>query len=219
MIILSLNVRGLNSFRKVEGVKALVRLHMVDILILLETIVRNNNLVKIKRKFGSNWMWQHNYAHSSKGRIWLGWDTTKVKVGVSNLNEQVVNFDVEDRYSLHKLIINAVYGLHTIGDRKVLWESPRISHQSISIPWLIVSDFNTVFSAKHRVNRAEVTSAEFKDGSDCLEDLGLSMIKSSGHFFPRLRGRTWLKGNVVEEIMLLGLVSGSVNMERLLLSI
>lgn len=59
----------------------------------------------------------------------------------------------------------------------------------MACPKLIVGDFNTVFHTDHRINGAEVSEAEIRDGCECIKHLGLAFIKSSGHLYSLPKGR------------------------------
>lgn len=69
MIILSWNIRGLNSPSKIQGVRRLIRVHKVDMIALFETSVKIKNIDKLVGRLGKEWSWYHNYSHSMKGRF------------------------------------------------------------------------------------------------------------------------------------------------------
>ena len=56
----SWNIRGLNSPHKQQEVKKLIRDNNLDVVCLLETKVRRNNLSSIKNNCFFNWDYLHN---------------------------------------------------------------------------------------------------------------------------------------------------------------
>lgn len=69
---------------------------------------------------GRKWTWFHNYEHSEKGRIWVSFDANRLKVLSKLIYEQLMHFEVQDRSQDDKICFSAVYGLHTIADKKPL---------------------------------------------------------------------------------------------------
>ena len=55
MIVLSLNIRGLNDPGKVAAVRKLLSEQKCDVICLIETKVQQQNFTKIQRKFGCAW--------------------------------------------------------------------------------------------------------------------------------------------------------------------
>lgn len=51
--------------------KLLISKHHINVIALLETIVRQHNSSRIQQKFGHQWSWISNYAYSPTGRILL----------------------------------------------------------------------------------------------------------------------------------------------------
>lgn len=93
---------------------------------------------------------------------------------------------VSNKVNTIKLIVTFVYGLHTISDRKELWREQKRLVVSW-IPWLIMSDYNTIFYPEHRANGNQNTIQEITDGLDCIEELNLDFLKYQGQFY------TWSK--------------------------
>lgn len=78
---------------------------------------------RVIAKLGWKWSWIHNYEHSLKGRIWIGWDAFIVYMMVTYSFEQVPSVDIRDRAKSLSCSISFVYGLHTIQDKKAMWQT------------------------------------------------------------------------------------------------
>ncbi|XP_048502821.1 uncharacterized protein LOC125498623 [Beta vulgaris subsp. vulgaris] len=76
----------------------------------------------------------------------------------------------------------AVYGLHTILDRKSLW-SGLLGHVQSQELMIIIGDYNVIFSSNDRANWTLVTDAETVDFEDFLLQSSLIEVKSIGLFY------------------------------------
>jgi hypothetical protein len=120
--ILSWNVRGLNSPRKREVVKKLLRDWRCDIICLQETKINKMDLQTVKSLWGSPYSdWVALDAVNTAGGVLLIWDkrmveqvdVVKGKFSVSCLWKGLVDgFD---------WACFGVYGPHTDGERLELW--------------------------------------------------------------------------------------------------
>ena len=81
-----------------------------------------------------------------------------------------------------------VYGLHTIVDRRDLWDSLRM--WCPSGPWLVLGDFNSILSQDDKLNGNVVSMYEIDDFHNYCHDLGLFNLNYSGCHF------TWSTGHV-----------------------
>lgn len=130
-------------------------------------------------KFGPRWKWVHNYAHSPKGRVWVGWLEETLEVQIDRMLEQVITVKVSEKANREEMLITFIYGLHSIVDRKELWVELE-AQDSTQLPWVLVGDFNTVFDYDKRVNGNPITYQEVVDGQQCIQRLRLDFIKPVG---------------------------------------
>ena len=182
MNILSWNIIGLNDPNKVVGVKRLLRLHSVSIVGLLETKVKYHKVTALQKKFGSKWLWQCNYNHSTRGRIWLGWVDDLVNVTVLHVHEQFIHCFVTDKQMKNPIYLTVVYGLHTVETRRALWRD-LLSLVVTTSPWLLLGDFNSVLASSDRINGAPISQYEIQDFEDFLLNADVTEVQSSGFHF------------------------------------
>ncbi|XP_056697419.1 uncharacterized protein [Spinacia oleracea] len=155
-----------------------------DPLSILETRVKASKYPVVRKKFGRNWCWLENYLYCPRGRIWVGWQASLVSVKLVKSHEQVIHMEVCDLHGVFMFYFSAVYGLHTIDDRKHLWsELGGISVSVGNSPWLISGDFNALLDVQDRVNGNPVSLAEVRDFSAFVDTYQLVELKSSGHYF------------------------------------
>ena len=64
-----------------------------------------------------------NYSYNSKDRIWLALNYTMIRVDIVFTSDQVIHSLVTDKNTQHKMYFTGVYGLHSIENRKPLWNT------------------------------------------------------------------------------------------------
>lgn len=114
---------------------------------VLENRVKEPNADSIIKKVFNNRKWITNYDAAPGGRIWVVWDRKNVELEVYQVHEQYIVGQVTMNQNRIKFNFGAVYGMHTIQDKKTLWEDLRRTINGISGPSLIMSDFNTIISS------------------------------------------------------------------------
>lgn len=182
MILTTWNIRGFNDPNKVPVVKALLRNHSVNMLGLLETKVKAKNTLKIQKKFGLNWKWKTNDDFSNKGRIWVGWKDDDLDVQIILCHEQFIQCLVETKDRKHKIHVYVIYGLNTVQDRKIMWNSLSSAYDN-NMPAIFAGDFNAVTSVEDRINGKQVAQHEIIDFLNFLANLNLISIDTKGPYF------------------------------------
>ncbi|XP_019108013.1 uncharacterized protein LOC109136392 [Beta vulgaris subsp. vulgaris] len=79
--------------------------------------------------------------------------------------------------------IAAVYGLHTVQDRKELWRE-LLSHTVVCHdPLILIGDFNAVTYIRDRINGAQITNHETHDFNDFIMRVQVMEAPSNGLFY------------------------------------
>ncbi|KAK9023547.1 hypothetical protein V6N11_003765 [Hibiscus sabdariffa] len=75
MLILVLNISGINDPRRLKRKRLLKKVNQleVEVLCLLETRVKQPNASPIVKKWFSDWSWLENYCDAENGRVWQLW--------------------------------------------------------------------------------------------------------------------------------------------------
>ncbi|XP_019235172.1 PREDICTED: uncharacterized protein LOC109215545 [Nicotiana attenuata] len=142
----------------------------------LETRVKQRRAKDIQKKFGRDWKVIDNYNDAPNGRIWLCWKGSTVNVDVKQITSQMIHCHLKDKNSEFQSDVTIVYGLHTIADRRDLWNQLRDISARTNDPWLIIGDFNSVLSVEDRINWAPVHQNEVVNFKQCLSDIGVGLI-------------------------------------------
>ena len=130
-----------------------------------------------------------NVIASSTARIVIFWNSSTIKVDFVDCSAQCVHVVINSLViSFHATF---VYGLHTIVDRRDLWDSLRM--WCPSDPWLVLGDFNSILSQDDKLNGNAISLYETNDFHNCCHDLGLFDLNYSGCHFTWSNGHVWSK--------------------------
>ncbi|XP_062080445.1 uncharacterized protein LOC133785209 [Humulus lupulus] len=93
--------------------------------------------------------WDFYSSPITEGRILIIWRKILLKVIVLEETNQYVHCYIKMAGQKHPFSATFVYGLNTMEERKILWQSlPRLSLLASS--WVILGDFNAIFTTKDR---------------------------------------------------------------------
>ncbi|KAK4397729.1 hypothetical protein Sango_1248400 [Sesamum angolense] len=171
------NVRGLNRSLKQNGVAHLIKNNQPCILGILETKLAATVIPKIIHRSFSRWCQANNFDTIAGGRILIIWNPTVIDLHQEDISFQVINCHVTNKFSQLSFYISFTYGLYTIVNRRSMWEKLLELGRSLSMPWLILGDFNWVKSPAEKQLGVPPTWYELKDFADCCLALGLMMLK------------------------------------------
>ncbi|KAG5621962.1 hypothetical protein H5410_007180 [Solanum commersonii] len=85
--------------------------------------------------------------------------------------------------ALERFSFTAVYGLHTIKDRKSLWGKLRSINLRQQGPWLSMGDYNAIHRAEDRLIGSTIHEAETKDFDSFLKDTRMAILRANGREF------------------------------------
>ena len=191
MIIHCWNVRGLNSPLKQHEVVSLMKKNKVDVCGLLETKLCYSTVEALQKFRLKHWKFQTNVVASSTARIVIFWNPSTVKVDFVDSSAQGVHVVISSLMSQVSFHATFVYGLHTIVDRRDLWDSLRM--WCPSDPWLVLGDFNSILSQDDKLNGNAISLYETNDFHNCCHDLGLFDLNYSGCHCKWSNGHVWSK--------------------------
>ncbi|XP_060170802.1 uncharacterized protein LOC132601754 [Lycium barbarum] len=194
MRVVTWNVRGLNNGQKQNDLKKFIVDNKVDIIAVLEHRVAQQKATPIIKKVARGWESVYYYSPNRKGRIWLMWDPRYCEFSVLQMKEQYVHGQVRIYATNKNFLLTAVYGLHTIVDRKPLWDDLLTLAQQITIPWLIMGDFNAVLEIEDRLVGSPVQANEMVDFSNFVQSASMLDLKVVG------REYTWTNNHVFSRI-------------------
>lgn len=88
------NIRGLNDPNKQVAIRNFIYANKVDVLVVLETKVRSDNIGKVRKRICSNGMWEDNNLQDPHGRVWIWWNIQRVKLVVIQSHAQFIHCEI-----------------------------------------------------------------------------------------------------------------------------
>ncbi|XP_062119222.1 uncharacterized protein LOC133832969 [Humulus lupulus] len=163
--ILSWNVRGMNKGNKQRDIRDLCRLNNVGFGALFETKVRHEKTAGIISNSFPNW----DYYSSSviSYIILLIWQSKFVQVQILGEDTQFVHCKFKVSGHNTEFFLTAVYGSNSMLDRKILWDK-LAGLGYLNFPWIVLGDFNAIFSYQDRNGGRPITAKEVYDAQNWL---------------------------------------------------
>ncbi|XP_059315396.1 uncharacterized protein LOC132066006 [Lycium ferocissimum] len=150
MWVVTWNVRGLNQAYKQKELQVFVQRNKVGLLAIVEHRVHQKNAARVVKQVFPRWQWQHNYQVGGKGRIWVVWDARLCDFSVIQSTPQYIHGYLRIHANNMAFHLTVIYRLHSIQDRKPLWEDLTNIAGLMSIPWLVMGDFNAIMHVNDR---------------------------------------------------------------------
>ncbi|XP_062080440.1 uncharacterized protein LOC133785203 [Humulus lupulus] len=158
----SWNIRGLNSPKKQDVVLDTCSKNKIRIGAILENKMKVSRVQEVMDNKFRNW--DYYTSPVIEGRILLIWRKVFVKVSVLEENAQFVHCLVKMTGHKSSFNITFVYGRNTLEERKALWNG-LAQIVCPTCPWMVLGDFNAIFTARGRNGGKSVSSIEIVDPS------------------------------------------------------
>lgn len=191
--ILSWNCRGARAKPFPGRLKDVLKGHLVHILILCETRVSGSRVDRIMSKLGFN-NWIRIEATGYAGGIWAMWNREEVTIHYIKSSTQALHVQGALVTNPKPFYLSCVYGELLPSLKGELWEDLIRLSSSITIPWLVIGDFNAYLSGADKKGGGPPNYLSMKSFEECINTAGLIDIEVvSDHF-------TWERGLLKERI-------------------
>ncbi|XP_077226473.1 uncharacterized protein LOC143888949 [Tasmannia lanceolata] len=130
-----------------------------------------------------NWDCHANYNFTTKGRIWIVWDRSQIRVNVLHESKQHVHTEVTFIHYNITILLTFVYATNSGNERRLLWDSLDSIAPTNRIPWgisMVLGDFNVIRFAEESVGGAEPNRIEMADFNECIDCCSLHDLKCMG---------------------------------------
>lgn len=107
------------------------------------------------------------------------WREDKCKVTICSEIDQDMTCLVKDIALQKEFYSTIVYAQNGKEERRALWTYLSQLEEGMTIPWLVLGDFNNVFHSDDRIGGTPVTLAEVCEFQDCLEIYKLEKMASN----------------------------------------
>ncbi|XP_020249470.1 uncharacterized protein LOC109826864 [Asparagus officinalis] len=164
-------------------VKQFIHQYNLPFIALLETKVVSDKLQSIAKKVVKDWTWISNCHQANNARIWILWNSEILSVQLINSSNQFMTCAIASKDSKLSGIITVVYALNDISGRKSLWHDILAFKQSVTSPWVIGGDFNSIINNGEKIGGAMVTESETEDFQDFISSCQFVHLKTTGCFY------------------------------------
>ena len=145
MIIISWNVRGLNSGPRQKAVQELVRSHSPDVLFLQETKVSVECMLSIAPKLWKNGQCQCVGAQGSSGGMACFWNPQKIQPLCWISFRSSLSMIALCPESGESVLFSNVYAPIEFQGKLLTWNNIHFVHSLYPyLPWIIAGDFNAI---------------------------------------------------------------------------
>ena len=174
------NARGIKNSDTRSRVKALIKLHRLNLCAILEPLIPVSDLLstRLKLMFASS-------LSNNRSTIWLFWDDS-LDCSLIHDGGQSLTVLCHHKTTNVDFLLTIVYAKCTRSERQTLWRHLRHVNPS-SLPWLVGGDFNVVTSLDERLGGLPVQVSAMQDFNDCIDDCSLRPFTTTGSRF------TWKK--------------------------
>ncbi|XP_070014516.1 uncharacterized protein [Nicotiana sylvestris] len=138
------NIRGLNKIPKQKEVKRFIRSNKVKMIALLEHKIKEQKALQIIRRITPGWACITNYEYSNRGRIWILWDISEIDCVELGKSSQYIHTIIQIKSMSMRFNLTAIYGLHTVEERRGLWNDLNNWSKVQQGPWLVMGDYNAI---------------------------------------------------------------------------
>ncbi|XP_021991518.1 uncharacterized protein LOC110888295 [Helianthus annuus] len=179
------NIRGLNRPLKQKEVRQIVKENNLRFCAILQSHVGMGNLNKVCKSVFRNWDWTSNGGQCDKGtRIIIGWNPEVFDVMVLNQTSQVMHVQIWFKGDGKMVFYSIVYAANYYVTRRDLWQ--QLSMQKVLVgnqPWIVMGDFNSALNIEDKSLGASLISAGMREFQNCVDDIEVFDINSSGLHF------------------------------------
>ncbi|XP_022003122.1 uncharacterized protein LOC110900542 [Helianthus annuus] len=150
-----------------------------------ESHVDIHNLNKVCSSVFRRWDWTSNGSSCQKGtRIIAGWDPGILEVILLDQSSQVMHFQIIFKQDKRRLFCSVVYAANYYLTRREVWH--HLSKHKVLVgnnPWVILGDFNSALHLDDKSMGASNISPGMRDFQECVSDIEVFDINSSGMHF------------------------------------
>ncbi|GAA0167309.1 hypothetical protein LIER_40352 [Lithospermum erythrorhizon] len=123
----------------------------------------------------------------------LFWDTNQVICDVLEVRDQYMHLRVRCTVTQQVFLATFVYHVYNVSRRRNLWEYLTLLGASITLPWIVLGDFNCFLFPQDKRGGQALTAYLFHDLQEFMMATSLVDASSSGSFYTWTNGSIWSK--------------------------
>ncbi|XP_019260883.1 PREDICTED: uncharacterized protein LOC109238857 [Nicotiana attenuata] len=194
MSVITWNVRWLNKAYKQKEIKEFIKQNKKIVIALAEHRIKEQKASSIISKVAPGWSWISNFSNINNSRIWTLWDPRIFEFEPIDIDGQCIHGQVRRHSRLLAFGSTAIYGFHTIKYRLDMRQKLRPINSLQQGPWLVMRDFNAVFTSQDRQHGTILQDMEIQDFREFMSDTGMNELPTVG------RDYTWINNHIYSRI-------------------
>ncbi|KAI0507252.1 hypothetical protein KFK09_013374 [Dendrobium nobile] len=123
-----------------------------------------------------------NFAFSNPGRIWIKWNSLNVSFKPSFTSSQLIHGTVF-RGNSEVYCVSMVYASNSSDERQRLWKDMSDIAVDISMPWVILGDFNCCRSPHEKDGGSALGNIKTSDFNSLIFNIVVHDLSYVGHYF------------------------------------
>jgi exonuclease III len=181
MKVMAWNCRGLACAWTIRSLRALIRIHRLDVIFLSETKVISSRFWNSLLRLGfSSWLEVPPVGY--KGGLFVTWKQGFVLETIQ-LDQNHISCLVVAHSPQSSWMISCVYAPHTLLSRNAFWSQLSNLGNSFGGAWLLLGDFNAILSPADKCGGRSFGSTSHHDFADFVHSNGLVDLGFVGNKF------------------------------------
>ncbi|GKC84811.1 RNA-directed DNA polymerase, eukaryota, reverse transcriptase zinc-binding domain protein, partial [Tanacetum coccineum] len=172
----------MNFSHKQSEVRRIIFENKLSVFAILESHVKDSNLVKLCTSIFKHWDWTSNGNLCNKGtRIILGWNHYDVDVTVINQTDQVIHTRIWLKVEKKEVFCSFIYAHNRYIQRRSLWNDLCMHSQYIrGRSWCLLGDFNASLFLADSMDGSSTIDIAMRDFKECVEAIEVTDVQCSG---------------------------------------
>jgi len=142
MKIISWNIQGLKK-KALQEILFLQRLHKLDIMFILETLVNSANIERILPKIGFQ---QVDYVDPVNhfGGIAVLSNNDHILASILRKDQRAIHVPVHDTRNNQNVVVSGIYAPTQFRDKDPFWSQLTQFNLVVDLSWCLIGDFNEI---------------------------------------------------------------------------
>ncbi|GKV21679.1 hypothetical protein SLEP1_g31635 [Rubroshorea leprosula] len=186
--IISWNYRGAAKHNCHSSAMDLKRTHNPAIMLVVETKLSGEDARSQVASLGFAKSFVVN-SNGLAGGLWLLWDDAAVVVDIVSYSDQAIHAIIKVCNNPSFPIdwfLSGIYGRPQIATRALLWNELSTIAENISMPWMMIGDFNDVLDQSEKFGGNRICQARFRAYLECMNNCNMIDLGFVGNRF------TWI---------------------------
>ncbi|XP_059288842.1 uncharacterized protein LOC132042262 [Lycium ferocissimum] len=137
---------------------------------------------------------KHGCAVNNSNKIWIFWSADLICEVYAN-DDQMLTCKIHNASNNSFIYLSVVYAKSRSRAREQLWDHMRAFASTISNPWMVCGDFNSILGPEEKLGGTAYKLSKSLNFIECLTDCGLVDMGYSGNAF------TWCNERKMEDII------------------